>query len=146
MADHSDYILWLDQVGMNDVASVGGKNASLGEMIGNLSRAGVKVPGGFATTTYAYREFLRINDLDGRINQLLTPLDVDDVSALAAAGQSVRSWLLAAPLPDNLVKAVTQAYQKLIADSGEGCPSLYVHPQQPRIWRMHLLPVSRKHY
>ncbi|MXS85255.1 phosphoenolpyruvate synthase [Nitrosomonas sp. HPC101] len=120
MADHSDYILWLDQVGMNDVASVGGKNASLGEMIGNLSRAGVKVPGGFATTTYAYREFLRINDLDGRINQLLTPLDVDDVSALAAAGQSVRSWLLAAPLPDNLVKAVTQAYQKLIADSGEG--------------------------
>lgn len=119
MAGHPDYILWLDQVDMNDVASVGGKNASLGEMIGNLSRAGVKVPGGFATTTYAYREFIRVNDLNDRINQLLTPLDVDDVEALAVAGKQIRSWLLAATLPDDLVKAVTQAYQKLIADSGE---------------------------
>lgn len=120
MADHPDYILWLDQVGINDVASVGGKNASLGEMISNLSRAGVKVPGGFATTTYAYREFLRVNELNDRISRLLTPLDVDNVEALAAAGKQVRSWLLAASLPDELVKAVTQAYQKFIADVGEG--------------------------
>jgi len=120
MADYPDYILWLDQVGINDVASVGGKNASLGEMISNLSRAGVKVPGGFATTTYAYREFLRVNELNNRIRQLLTPLDVDNVEALAAAGKQVRSWLLAASLPDELVKAVTQAYQKFIADVGEG--------------------------
>lgn len=120
MADHPDYILWLDQVGINDVASVGGKNASLGEMISNLSRAGVKVPGGFATTTYAYREFLRVNELNDRISQLLTPLDVDNVEALAAAGKQVRSWLLAASLPDELVKAVTRAYQKFIADVGEG--------------------------
>lgn len=75
MADHSDCILWLDQVGMGDVARVGGKNASLGEMIGNLARAGVKVPGGFATTTHAYREFLKNNDLGDRISQKLSTLD-----------------------------------------------------------------------
>lgn len=120
MAEHSDYILWLDQVGMGDIASVGGKNASLGEMIGNLARAGVKVPGGFATTTRAYREFLETNELSDRINQKLSALDVDDVEALAVTGKSIRSWLLAAPLPDNLLKAVTGAYQKLVSDMGEG--------------------------
>ena len=119
MVKHVDYIVWLDQVGMNDVASVGGKNASLGEMISHLARAGVKVPGGFATTTHAYREFLRVNGLNDRINSLLASLDVDDVAALAAAGKQVRAWLLAATLPDELVKAVTQAYQKFIADVGE---------------------------
>lgn len=118
MVKHVDYIVWLDQVGMNDVASVGGKNASLGEMISHLARAGVKVPGGFATTTHAYREFLRVNGLNDRINSLLASLDVDDVAALAAAGKQVRAWLLAATLPDELVKAITQAYQKFIADVG----------------------------
>lgn len=119
MVKHADYIVWLDQVGMNDVASVGGKNASLGEMISHLARAGVKVPGGFATTTHAYREFLRVNGLNDRINSLLASLDVDDVAALAVAGKQVRAWLLAATLPDELVKAVTQAYQKFIADVSE---------------------------
>lgn len=119
MTDHTDYIVWLDQLGMDDVARVGGKNASLGEMIGHLSRAGVKVPGGFATTTHAYREFLEINDLTGRINQLLAPLDVDDVEALAVTGKTIRSWLLVARLPDGLLEAVTQAHQKLVADLGE---------------------------
>lgn len=118
MVKHVDYIVWLDQVGMNDVASVGGKNASLGEMISHLARVGVKVPGGFATTTHAYREFLRVNGLNDRINSLLASLDVDDVAALAAAGKQVRAWLLAATLPDELVKAITQAYQKFIADVG----------------------------
>ncbi|WP_350281914.1 phosphoenolpyruvate synthase [Nitrosomonas sp.] len=119
MTDHPDYILWLDQVGMHDIASVGGKNASLGEMIGNLARAGVKVPGGFATTTHAYREFLEIDGLGDRISQKLSDLEVDDVTALADTGKSIRSWLLAAPLPDNLLKAVTGAYQKLVSDMGE---------------------------
>lgn len=119
MTDHPDYILWLDQVGMNDIASVGGKNASLGEMIGNLARAGVKVPGGFATTTRAYQEFLEIDGLGDRISQKLSGLDVGDVTALADTGKSIRSWLLAAPLPDNLLKAVTGAYQKLVSDMGE---------------------------
>lgn len=119
MTDHPDYILWLNQVGMNDIASVGGKNASLGEMIGNLARAGVKVPGGFATTTRAYREFLEIDGLGDRISQKLSGLDVGDVTALADTGKSIRSWLLAAPLPDNLLKAVAGAYQKLVSDMGE---------------------------
>ncbi|MBE7526849.1 MAG: phosphoenolpyruvate synthase [Burkholderiales bacterium] len=119
MMNHSDYILWLDQVGMSDIASVGGKNASLGEMIGNLARAGVKVPGGFATTTHAYREFLETNNLDDRVNALLAGLDVDDVEALAATGKQIRSLLLAAPLPDGLLKAVTQGYEKLVNDIGE---------------------------
>ncbi|MCC6916081.1 phosphoenolpyruvate synthase [Nitrosomonas sp.] len=118
MADHSDCILWLDQVGMGDVARVGGKNASLGEMIGNLARAGVKVPGGFATTTHAYREFLKNNDLGDRISQKLSTLDVDDVEALAATGKLIRSWLLAAPLPDSLLKAVTGAYRQLVSEMG----------------------------
>ncbi|MCC6160923.1 MAG: phosphoenolpyruvate synthase [Nitrosomonas sp.] len=104
---------------MSDIASVGGKNASLGEMIGNLARAGVKVPGGFATTTHAYREFLETNNLDDRVNALLAGLDVDDVEALAATGKQIRSLLLAAPLPDGLLKAVTQGYEKLVNDIGE---------------------------
>lgn len=113
------YIVWLDQLGMNDVASVGGKNASLGEMISHLSSTGVKVPGGFATTTRAYQEFLEINDLTHRIDQLLAPLDVADVQALAVAGKTIRSWLLAGRLPDGLLQAVTQAYQMLAAEWGE---------------------------
>ena len=119
MTDHPDYIRWLDQVGMHDIASVGGKNASLGEMIGNLARAGVKVPGGFATTTYAYQEFLEIDGLGDRISRKLSGLDVDDVMMLADTGKLIRSWLLAAPLPDNFLRAVTGAYQKLVSSMGE---------------------------
>lgn len=81
-----DYILWFDQLGMDDVERVGGKNASLGEMISNLSGAGVTVPGGFATTAHAYREFLAHEGLNERINQALARLDVDDVSELARVG------------------------------------------------------------
>lgn len=112
------YIKWFDQLGMNDVASVGGKNASLGEMISHLSQLGVQVPGGFATTTHAYREFLEVNGLTQRIDQLLNSLDVADVTALAVVGKEIRSWLMAAELPDGLMRAVTEAYQKLIADCG----------------------------
>ncbi|MGG7054849.1 phosphoenolpyruvate synthase [Nitrosomonas sp. ANs5] len=113
------YIEWFDQIGMSDVATVGGKNASLGEMISHLTQLGVKVPGGFATTTRAYQEFLETNDLSDRINQLLTPLDVADVQALATAGKAIRGWLLAAELPEGLKHALAEAYQKLAADSGE---------------------------
>lgn len=119
MTNHSDYIVWLDQLSMDDVPIVGGKNASLGEMISHLARAGVKVPGGFATTTYAYREFLEVNDLKAPINQLLDTLDVEDVEALATTGKTIRSWLLAARLPEGLLQAVTQAYEKLVADLGD---------------------------
>ena len=87
----------LDQVGMNDVEHVGGKNASLGEMISNLASAGVSVPGGFATTASAYREFLSDNNLTVRIKDALAELDVDDVNALARTGAEIRQWIIDAP-------------------------------------------------
>src|SRR4030042_2660685 len=86
----TDYIVPLDALSMVDVPRVGGKNASLGEMIGNLSGAGVKVPGGFATTAQAFWDFLDHNDLRARIDAKLTALDVADVTALAAAGGGKR--------------------------------------------------------
>ena len=82
----SDYILWLDKISMADLGQVGGKNASLGEMIGNLTSAGVSVPGGFATTADAYWEFLATDNLSKRINQRLANLDINDVVSLARAG------------------------------------------------------------
>ncbi|TXH70717.1 MAG: phosphoenolpyruvate synthase [Thiothrix sp.] len=115
----ADYILWFDQLGMHDVNIVGGKNASLGEMISNLANLGVSVPGGFATTTEAYRDFLQYEGLDTRINQLLATLNVDDINALTNAGKTIRGWLMAAPLPEALLTAVTAAYQTLAAGSGE---------------------------
>ena len=115
----ADYILWFDQLGMHDVNTVGGKNASLGEMISNLANRGVSVPGGFATTTDAYRDFLQYDGLDTRINQLLATLNVDDINALTHAGKTIRGWLMDAPLPQALLSAVTEAYQKLAEGSGD---------------------------
>lgn len=114
----TQYIAWFDQLTMNDVGLVGGKNASLGEMISHLAQAGVSVPSGFATTTVAYREFLAANGLTDRIDQLLNGLDVDDIQALAAAGKTIRGWVLNAALPDAIVQAVSQAYEQLAAASG----------------------------
>jgi pyruvate,water dikinase len=82
---------------MGDVEHVGGKNASLGEMIQHLSKAGVRVPGGFATTSLAFRDFLSTNELDARINSKLETLDVDDVAALAKTGAEIRQWIVDAP-------------------------------------------------
>lgn len=108
-----DYILWFDQLGMSDVERVGGKNASLGEMISNLSGAGVTVPGGFATTAHAYREFLSHEGLNERINATLTRLDVDDVKALAEAGRTIRQWVIDTPLPPAFESALREAYGQL---------------------------------
>ncbi|HRB22037.1 MAG TPA: PEP/pyruvate-binding domain-containing protein, partial [Nitrosomonas sp.] len=113
------YIAWFDQLTMNDVAQVGGKNASLGEMISHLAKAGVNVPAGFATTTDAYREFLNGNGLTERTNRLLSELNVDDIQALAAAGKTIRGWVLNATLPDTILQAVSQAYEKLATSSGD---------------------------
>ncbi len=107
------YVIKLEELGMNDVETVGGKNASLGEMIGNLSKLGVSVPGGFATTAEAYREFLRSDGLDTRINALLDTLDVDDIAALSAAGQQIREWILNAPLPQRLMDEIQHAWQAM---------------------------------
>ena len=86
----SKNVLWYSELGMHDVEIVGGKNASLGEMIRNLAASGVKVPNGYATTAAAYREFLKHENLDQRINAMLSKLDVDDVQALAATGKEIR--------------------------------------------------------
>src|SRR5437762_1345698 len=100
---------------MRDVATVGGKNASLGEMIGSLGRLGVQVPGGFATTAHAYREFLEQGALAARIRGELTKLDVDDVARLAATGARIRQWILATPLPPALTAAVSAQLQRMSA-------------------------------
>lgn len=98
---------------MKDVSVVGGKNASLGEMIGQLSDAGIRVPDGFATTAQAFRDFLELGGLESRINTRLAALDVDDVKALAQAGADIRSWILANPLPEPLETEIRHHYAAL---------------------------------
>jgi pyruvate,water dikinase len=107
------YVIKLDELGMNDVETVGGKNASLGEMISNLGNMGVTVPGGFATTAAAYREFLKANDLGDRINRILDELDVDDIDALVAAGEQIRTWILEASLPKRLTDDIAAAWSEM---------------------------------
>ena len=107
------YVIKLEELGMSDVETVGGKNASLGEMISNLSSLGVTVPGGFATSAAAYREFLSANGLDKKINNLLANLNVDDIEALTSAGGSIRQWILDTPLPDDLMQAVRTAWDEM---------------------------------
>lgn len=108
-----------EQLRMTDVEVVGGKNASLGEMISQLAASGVRVPGGFATTAHAFREFLAHSRLAQRINARLEQLNVDDVRALAEAGAEIRAWVHDAPLPPALEAAVREAYGRLAADSPE---------------------------
>src|SRR5215469_1707598 len=98
---------------MRDIESVGGKNASLGEMIGSLAKLGVQVPGGFATTAHAYRQFLQQGGLDARIRAELAGLDVDDVTKLAATGARIRGWILATPFPPEIEKAVLEELRKM---------------------------------
>ncbi|OED38062.1 phosphoenolpyruvate synthase [Chromatiales bacterium (ex Bugula neritina AB1)] len=109
----NNYVIWFDQLGMGDVAVVGGKNASLGEMISNLSSAGIQVPGGFATTAEAFRAFLAHNDLDKEINSLLADFDVEDVDQLTVLGSQIRQRVLDTPFPEALEQAVREAYGKL---------------------------------
>lgn len=113
------YVLWYHQLGMNDVNRVGGKNASLGEMIANLSGLGVSVPDGFATTARAFNEFLEQSGLNQRIHQLLDTLDVDDVRALAKAGAQIRQWVVDTPFQPALTQAISEAYAQLSADMHE---------------------------
>ena len=109
------YVIKLEELGMDDVETVGGKNASLGEMISNLSGLGVTVPGGFATTAAAYRQFLAADGLDKRIHALLADLNIDDIEALTRAGSTIRGWILETPLPDDLMQAVREAWDEMAA-------------------------------
>ena len=114
------YVIGFDGLGMDDVDRVGGKNASLGEMISNLRSAGVHVPDGFATTAQAYRDFLRETGLQDRINASLAALDVDDVGALTRTGAQIRGWIMDAPLPQRLNDEITTAYGQMMRDAGGG--------------------------
>ena len=114
-----DYVVWFDSLGMDDVPRVGGKNASLGEMISHLSAAGVRVPEGFATTATAYRKFLEHEQLADRINVAMADLDVDDVDRLVEVGAKVRQWIVDTPFPPELEDQITRAYETMRADIGE---------------------------
>ena len=113
----TEVVIPFERLGMHDVETVGGKNASIGEMIASLSRLGVKVPGGFATTAAAYRATLAHEGLDERIRKVLADLDVDDVVKLAEVGAQIRSWILAAPLPPSLEQAVREGYRRFGANA-----------------------------
>ena len=106
-----------EQLRMTDVEVVGGKNASLGEMISQLAASGVRVPGGFATTAHAFREFLSFGGLTDKINARLGALDIEDVRALAEAGAEIRQWVTDAPFPPELDAAVRAEYARVAGDA-----------------------------
>jgi len=112
-----DYVRWFNTLGMGDVDKVGGKNASLGEMISNLAGAGVTVPNGFATTADAFRTFLAHDGLDQRIHQALAELDVEDVPALVRVGADIRGWVTELPFPAELEQSIRDAYAELSAQA-----------------------------
>jgi pyruvate,water dikinase len=121
-AGEGDYVASFEHLRMTDVESVGGKNASLGEMISQLAEAGVRVPGGFATTAHAFRDFLRHSadggpSLGDRIALRLESLDIDDVRALAAAGAEIRQWIVETPFQPRLEQEIHASYERLVAGS-----------------------------
>ncbi|AOB27001.1 MULTISPECIES: phosphoenolpyruvate synthase [Bordetella] len=113
------YVVSFEQLRMTDVDSVGGKNASLGEMISQLAGAGVRVPGGFATTAQAFRDFLQASGLDKRIADRLSTLNPEDVRELASAGAEIRQWVIDAPFSPEFEQAIRTAFAELDAD-GKG--------------------------
>lgn len=116
MSNHN--IIWFENLRMTDVEIVGGKNASLGEMISQLTEKGVRVPNGFATTASAYRKFLAHNGLNERISAALAQLDVDDVVTLAQVGKNIRQWILDTPFPAELDTEINEAWQTMVNEAG----------------------------
>jgi pyruvate,water dikinase len=113
-----EFVVWYQDLGMEDVPRVGGKNASLGEMISNLASVGVQVPGGFATTAEAFNQFLEQSGVNERIYQLLDGLDVDDVTALAKAGAQIRQWVIDTPFHAEFEQAIRSSFDELCAGMG----------------------------
>jgi len=111
-------IIWLDDVSISDVEKVGGKNASLGEMISGLGSQGVRVPGGFATTAEAFESFLHHSNLKNKITKLLSALDITDIKELSKTGALIRQWVEEAPFPDDLYKSIVESYAKLTKKYG----------------------------
>ncbi|WP_020168211.1 MULTISPECIES: phosphoenolpyruvate synthase [Methylotenera] len=114
------HVVPFEQLRNTDVGSVGGKNASLGEMISQLKAKGVRVPTGFATTAHAFREFLAQDGLDKKINDLLDNLNADDTQALAICGAQIRAWMMDAPFPAALNAAIAENYARLTDNSAAG--------------------------
>ena len=114
----SDLVLWLDKLRLADLGKVGGKNSSLGEMIGNLSQLGVSVPGGFATTAHAFQEFIAQSGLAQRVQDRLADLDVENVDELTKAGKEIRRWVVETPLIPEFDRVVRESYRKLCTDAG----------------------------
>lgn len=112
-------VLWYNHLGMHDVDRVGGKNASLGEMITNLSELGVSVPNGFATTAQAFNDFLEQSGVNQRIYELLDKTDIDDVAQLAKAGAQIRQWVVETPFTPELERDIRSAYQQLAQDNAD---------------------------
>src|ERR1700750_639387 len=120
-AQGAAYVVSFENLRMTDVDSVGGKNASLGEMISQLAGAGVRVPGGFATTAQAFRDFLEYSvdggmPLSQRIADRLVTLDIEDIRALAQAGAEIRQWIVDTPFQPRLAQEIDEFYKKLVAD------------------------------
>jgi pyruvate,water dikinase len=114
------YVLQLGEIGMADLPRVGGKNASLGEMLRHLAEVGVRVPGGFATTTEAFRAFVEASHLERLLSEKLSGLDIEDVQALSRVGREIRTAILEAELPDAVSREVAEAYRLLEDGHGEG--------------------------
>ena len=112
-----DYIRWFDSLNMNDVGIVGGKNASLGEMVSNLTALDIDVPNGFATTAAAYQDFINQDNLSAEINNILDNLDIENINQLTAAGTKIRNAIGNATLP-KLEDGITEAYNKLATQAG----------------------------
>ncbi|MEM9948780.1 MAG: PEP/pyruvate-binding domain-containing protein, partial [Cyanobacteria bacterium P01_D01_bin.36] len=121
----TDLILEFEKIGIQDVPQVGGKNASLGEMIQQLAPQGVRVPTGFATTAYAYRDFIHQAGLEAQLRSHLESLNIEDLQALRRCGKSVRDLILQTPFPPELEAAITGAYLKLCTSSPGYVQSAY---------------------
>ena len=117
----TNHILWFHDIGMHMLEQVGGKNASLGEMISSLSSLGVSVPDGFATTASSFQDYMNSAGLTEKINSRLADLDVDNIEALQRAGTDIRGWIMRSPLPSSLESAIVAAYATLEKDNGPGC-------------------------
>lgn len=113
------YVIPFEKLGLDDLDIVGGKNSSLGEMINNLAQAGVRVPGGFATTAAAYREFLAQDDLADRIDAALAALDADNLEQLARTGSQIRQWVIEAPLPEAMRSAIAEHWERMRGTQGD---------------------------
>ena len=122
----NDRVLWLDEVGLKDLPMVGGKNASLGEMIGHLSKMGIRVPEGFAVTTVAFKEFITKNGLESKIQAALEGLDPDDASGVAERGKSIRKMFLESEFPDEVRREVAYGYWELSRKLNISNPSVAV--------------------